>query len=349
MKIRYLFFIALCSLLFSCHDLNLNPLSSASSGNWYATEEEIVMSLNDFYKIAFFTKDSENWTDNQIYRNILSGFHAGTVDSQNSTFSTYWLNKYKMIARANNIINNIERAIDNGGNAGRLNVLLAEARFFRGCAYLFLTSKFGDVPYTDRTLSIEEGKKVGRTAKKTVDEKAYADLDYAIKNLPVSYADVQRVTKGAALAMKARFALYNKDYELAKKAAWECMQLDKYKLHPDFSDLFLQSTKNSVETILGFGRSIDLGITKTDTKSYVSRTAGGFAMYSPSWDLLASFLCTDGLPIDESPLFDPHDPFKNRDPRCAATIVPFGTPYLGYIYDPSPLAKQVEKLSTGKW
>ena len=74
MKIRYLFFIALCSLLFSCHDLNLNPLSSASSGNWYATEEEIVMSLNDFYKIAFFTKDSENWTDNQIYRNILRGF-----------------------------------------------------------------------------------------------------------------------------------------------------------------------------------------------------------------------------------------------------------------------------------
>ena len=29
----------------------------------------------------------------------------------------------------------------------------------------------------------------------------------------------------------------------------------------------------------------------------------------PSWDLLCSFLCTDGLPIDESPLYDPSEAF----------------------------------------
>src|SRR5690606_19366239 len=59
-----------------------------------------------------------------------------------------------------------------------------------------------------------------------------------------------------------------------------------------------------------------------------------------------TYTCTDGLPIDESPLFDPQNPFKDRDPRCAATIVEFGTPHLGFIYDPG--AAQVLNLSTNQ-
>ena len=38
--------------------------------------------------------------------------------------------------------------------------------------------------------------------------------------------------------------------------------------------------------------------------------------------------------------------FENRDPRCAATIVAFGTEFLGYIYDPG--VKEVKQISTGK-
>ena len=51
---------------------------------------------------------------------------------------------------------------------------------------------------------------------------------------------------------------------------------------------------------------------------------------------LAAFTCTDGLLINESPLFDPHEPFANRDPRLAETIVPFGSNHLGYEYNPHP-------------
>ena len=32
--------------------------------------------------------------------------------------------------------------------------------------------------------------------------------------------------------------------------------------------------------------------------------------FAPSWDLLAAYECTDGLPIDESPLFDPQTHLK---------------------------------------
>lgn len=48
----------------------------------------------------------------------------------------------------------------------------------------------------------------------------------------------------------------------------------------------------------------------------------------------AAFTCTDGLLINESPLFDPHEPFANRDPRLAETIVPFGSNHLSYEYNP---------------
>ena len=63
--------------------------------------------------------------------------------------------------------------------------------------------------------------------------------------LPVSYTgnSTQRFTKGAALAMKARFALYMGDWELAAESAKACMNLQAYQLHPDFSDLFLMNTK----------------------------------------------------------------------------------------------------------
>lgn len=51
-----------------------------------------------------------------------------------------------------------------------------------------------------------------------------------------------------------------------------------------------------------------------------------------------AYECTDGLPIDESPLYDPHNPFKNRDPRCTMTIQEFGKemPGQGIIFQPHP-------------
>ena len=65
---------------------------------------------------------------------------------------------------------------------------------------------------------------------------------------------------------------------------------------------------------------------------------------NPTWDLFASYVCTDGLPIDESPCLNPHDPFKNRDPRLSMTIVPFGENLLGIEYNPHPEAIGSDEL-----
>ena len=46
-----------------------------------------------------------------------------------------------------------------------------------------------------------------------------------------------------------------------------------------------------------------------------------------------SWECTDGLPIDKSPLFNPKDPFKNRDPRLGYTLAVPGSVFLGFQFE----------------
>jgi hypothetical protein len=50
----------------------------------------------------------------------------------------------------------------------------------------------------------------------------------------------------------------------------------------------------------------------------------------------------------ESPLYSHADPFANRDPRLAETIVPFGSEFMDYIYNPRVDATQTLQISTGK-
>ena len=44
----------------SCNDLDLVPLSEASTENWYSSEEELLMAANEFYKIGYWNKDRKS-------------------------------------------------------------------------------------------------------------------------------------------------------------------------------------------------------------------------------------------------------------------------------------------------
>lgn len=166
-----------------------------------------------------------------------------------------------------------------------MNQYRGEAYFTRACKYAVLVSFFGDVVWLDKNIYIEEAFQKGRTPKKEIIPLIYQDFDKAISMLPVSYTgnSTQRFTKGAALAMKARFALYMGDWELAAESAKACMNLQAYQLHPDFSDLFLMNTKNSIESILVFPRSVQYNILydATATKNELPRNAGGYGSYAP--------------------------------------------------------------------
>lgn len=335
-------------LCIGCAKLDLNPLSQGSSETWNSNAEEMEMSLNGLYKHDFWMLDEDEWTDDWIFRDGLTAVTGATLNGQDGFISTWWQNTYKCIARANNVLESADLAAGELTES-QLNRYMAEAHFFRAAMYMRLLSHYGNIMYTEKSLDIEEALQMEQADPAFVLQKIYDDFDFAAANLPVTYSsgELKRVTAGAALALKARIAAYMADWETARDAAKACMDLDVYQLHPDFSELFLSRTKNSPETVFGLPRSITLNVTKGDAQNYIPRNAGGWGAKAPSWDLFCAFLCEDGLPIDESPLFNPRRPFDNRDPRLAHTIVAFGTEHLGYIYEPHPDTLQVTNVASG--
>jgi hypothetical protein len=341
--------MATCTLLFSCSDLDLNPLSEGSSGNWYSTEEEIVMSVDDLFRDVFWPVDNQDWDDDYLYRENLTPINNGSITSEWGDNATRWLNAYKAIGRANTLLSNFSRAEGKIATAN-LERYQGIVRFARASFYAYLIARWGDVPYYTEPLSLDEAFQMGRTSKSEVLKNIYEDYDYAIARLPESYGGNAAAypTKGAALAMKARIALYMEDWSTAIASADACVKLDVYKLHDDYPSLFLTSTRNAEESIFLLPRSITFGVT-IGTQNEVTRMRGGWGTGVPTWELFCSFLCSDGLPIDESPLFDPHNPYRNRDPRCTYTAVEPGTAHLGFIFEPHPDSLQVLNVNTGQY
>lgn len=353
-KTIYTIVSAFSALLLSSCSMDLTPLSQGSSASWYTTETELDMAVNEFFIMGYWAnprQEAERWTDNFTYRNTNRGADIldGVLNGEHYEVYQTWQQNYKLISRTNSLLENIYRAESAGMSETKVNTYKAIARFCRACKYGELIFYFGDVPYMSASMTIAEAESVKRMPKNQVKEKMYEDFDFAIEHLPVSFTGTQYPTKGAAYAMKARYALYNKDWDIAAEAARSCMDLNVYKLDEDYSHVFLQTTKMIPEKVFVIPRSIanDVILDGTTYNNILPRLAGGYAAYNPSWDLLAAYLCTDGLPIDESPLFDPHNPFANRDPRCTMTIVEFGSVHCGFEFNPRPDVLKVMNVSTG--
>lgn len=339
-------------LLTSCTKMDLNPLSEASSENWYSNSDQVEIALNDLYREylwdLYVNFATDRWIDDYSQRTKVYEFAVGAITSEWSVSISVWNNTYKGISRVNRILENLPK-LEGKISDVLLNEFRAEACFFRAVFYTRLITLYGDVPFFTQTMTIEEAFQMGRTKKETVLQQVYEDFDYAIEHLPLSNSGSGkefRVNKGAALAMKARTALYMSDWQITVDAAQACIDLNKYSLYPDYGEYF-RSKKIEDETIFAIPRSYELGY-YYNSKGFSTRTSGSTADAQPSWDLLAAYLCTDGLPIDESPLFDPRKPFENRDPRCTATFVEHGTEHMGYIYQPHPDSLKVLNVETGQ-
>ncbi len=337
-------------LIQGCSELNLNPLSEGSSENWYSNETEIEMAINDLYRDVFWPLDKTEWTDDWAYRGTTNEITGGTLNSETGFVEDNWLLMYKAIARATALLENLEEITDEI-DEDKLNQYKAEAKFNRASKYAYLISHWGDAVFYTNTVELDEAFELARTDKDIILQTIYEEYDFAATYLPVSYgsSENKRATQGAALAMKARIALYMGDYETARDAAQDCMDLDEYELYSDFGELFVSSTKNTSEAIFSIPRSVALDVYFNDCQNYISRNSGGWGAKDPSWDLLCSFLCSDGLPIDESSLYDPQNPFENRDPRCTQTIVEFETNHLGFMYQPHPDSLNCYNFNTGTY
>ncbi|RYF63926.1 MAG: RagB/SusD family nutrient uptake outer membrane protein [Cytophagaceae bacterium] len=141
------------------------------------------------------------------------------------------------------------------------------------------------------------------------------------------------------LALKARMLLYAASplyagtndiarWKTAAQAARAVLDLGLYQLYPSYQQLFL--TPNNSEVI--FNR---LASQQGDGFQNLERWNGpngygGWGGNVPTQNLVDDYETMDGLPITAAGSgYDPQNPYVNRDPRLAATILYNGAPYRG--------------------
>jgi hypothetical protein len=339
---KILYIITCIACIPACTKLDLNPLSEPSTATFYSNQTELELAVNDLYRLDFWGNDNEQFTDNYWHRGQLgNAVTFGTMNSEDATVQAYWTLCYKAIARVNTYLANMDRAAASTPPAV-MTRLEAEMRLIRAYQFSRLITHFGDVPFLLEPISLEESYDIARTNKDEILAFIFSELDFAAANLPQTYGTgVKRLTKGAALAIKARTALYMGKNEVARDASLAVMQLTgagAYALHADYSQLFLKPGELSAELIISIPRDEAQKVFSTGTpvQDQTARNAGGFGAQIPTREMMDAYECRDGLPIDESPLYNPLDPFRNRDPRLLASIVEFNTQWLGYSYQPHP-------------
>jgi len=341
-----LFILALLGFT-SCEDdfLTKVPLDSPSSVTFFSNETELDMALNGAYRQLYWHSYSvpyQLWLDTSTdiawARGDFGGMLAvqgGQFTTETPVFGTIWAHMYEGIARANNIMDNMERS-KNVVSAEKLLKVEAEAKFLRSYFYFYLINLYGDVPWVDHMLNLEEAK-IPKTSKSEILKNLYKDLDFAAENLPStrSAAEKGKVTKGAALTLKARAALLAGDYEIAASDAKKVMNLGIYKIYPDYGKLFQYKGTGSEEVIMEMQYHSDVFSTAIP-RYLANREPGGFSVLIPTQTLVDMYASSDGLPIDESPLYDPSKPFKNRDPRLNQSILLPGEWFNGLLFQTHP-------------
>lgn len=182
----------------------------------------------------------------------------------NGLINSVWVEFYNMVSAANNAIEQMPRFA--AEQSTEENILLShqyscEAKVIRAYSYFQLTRLFGEVPLVDRTMSAEE---LGNNPARSLDELydfIYKDLDDAIDSLPESYGKQWgcRYTKWTAVGLKAKAALYRKDWNEAAKQADALISSRKFKLMDDFRYVFSVDGEGCAESIMEI-ESSDMGM-----------------------------------------------------------------------------------------
>lgn len=337
---QFIRFVALVGLLCSvtaCQDdfLETQPLTAPSDKLFWKTDQDAINWINGAYQdlpgaddYVFNAMSDDAYTIATANAVIANGTYEPTSGIVASKWGYSTIRQcLELLARVDGVPN-IDPVLSKR--------LKGEAQFIIALRYHEMTTLYRDVPLVDKVLPLLEAD-IPKSDKATVLKYALGQLEQAIPNLPVRYtsaADNGRITKGAALALKARMLLYNNQWAEAATAAKAVMDLNVYQLHPNFNEVFLTAFNNQTkEVILARQYAKDLAV-HTLQFSYGFYQVGGTGQSQPLPDLINSFESKDGLPIAQSPLYDPLKPFDNRDPRFMQTfIVPFET-FAGVKYDP---------------
>jgi len=334
----------------ACNPLDLDPKDQISDASFWKTPEQFRLAANDFY---YSLRGAHNYTE--INSDIATGSGSGgeMQSVSNGSYlpaanSPLWDDSYAGIRSTNYLLTKAAAS----GLGTQIDRWVGEALFFRAYHYWNLVKTYGGVPLITKVLDVTSPEiYTPRATQQEVIDFIIADLDSAtpklLKQSDLTASEMGRVTQGAALALKARAALYQGTWlkyqgggaptpmlTNAINAARQLMASNQYRVFTDsgplsYKHLFILGGDDSREVILA-------------RRYYAGRATHNwtrelwFNYMIPTKKLADMYLCTDGLPITNSPLFQGYDSlmtdeYQNRDPRMAMTFIVPGSTRFGEV------------------
>ena len=313
-------FLMLSTIFCSCKRyLDQSPISNQSTSTFFKSESDIDQALAGVYNVLLTFPDVNNYNLSECHTN---NYLIATVDAQRDYFTinhfdvtpqmalleTSWTNSYKLIARANQILDVIDNItfLDSTKQMREK----AEAKFLRAYAYFDLVKLFGAVPLIDHVVSSTEVLNYGRTGADSIYNFIIAELQDAANRLPYKYtaaADAGRVTKLAALGLlgKAHMFLagypFNKtDHFLTAQTIFKQVLSQEntyWKFAPTYAEMFKAANKNkyflfevqSISGGLGLGSQIPGEVVPTDMTTSLLPWGSYYIGGAPSRDLINSY------------------------------------------------------------
>ncbi|QDA61641.1 RagB/SusD family nutrient uptake outer membrane protein [Hymenobacter jejuensis] len=341
----------------SCvNDLDIRPEQQPADDAWWTTPEQFRSASASFYfYLAGFNPaqdfqqpynlENDQYSDLAVSKATLTTFSQGVYLPQNAMAS--WTRAYAQLRNINNLL---EKAQAYQGDATDIQQAVGEAYFFRAYVYFRLLFYYGRVPLITSTLTTDSPVLFGpRASREATVELILGDLTKAADKLGAESAmganDAGRVGRLGALAFRSRVCLYEGTWQKfrgnaaranllldqAMEAADQVISSNQYRLFTPLAD-----SSYKYLFILENQRSNPGGYTKADNHEYILANRYDYSVRqlgynlsqatpgAPTQKLASLYLCTDGLPVNRSPLFRGYatktTEFANREPRLRNTI-----------------------------
>lgn len=282
MKNRSFIITTLLSMVFvwGCSEdfIERPPDDTIVDANFWKTPDQILAGTAPLYNIAWFDyndKASHGLGDgrggmlsaNYSYQLENIEFRTTALTAENSAS---WSAFFKVVAHANMTMRNIQQYADPSIPVERVNAAIAEARFMRGVAYMFLVMNWGAVPIiTDNVKSSESPREIRRNTVESIWKFITNDLSYAVTHLPDTPLEPGRLTSWSAKGMLSKVYLTragvgaspgakNQLYlDSARILAQDVIENSGATLMENYADLFKTANNNNPETLFALQWTYD--------------------------------------------------------------------------------------------
>ena len=247
----------------------------------------------------------------------------------------------------------------------KYNLYQYEARFLRAFFYFELAKRYGDIPMPSGVINdVDAINSIEKTSFDTIIAYIADECDAVVDSLPVAWDDITdgvvdqetgRVTRGAVMALKTRALLYAASplhNPSGDKTKWEAAAAaaNDFLLNVDFTYSFDNEYYNSNDMTQGaFNNRASSGLiferrqgnANSFEKSNFPKGFDGATGNStcPSQNLIDAYQTTDGFDVvlgadgqwtaPGSTVFDPANPYDNRDPRLLQSVIVNGKAWKG--------------------